>query len=152
MLIGVISDTHKLVRESALLALAGVDVLLHAGDVGAPAVLSTLASIAPVHAVRGNVDRDEWADVLPASCDLEFDGVHIHMRHDRHSPVAPGHDAAFDVVISGHSHKPGLDTVGSVLYLNPGSAGPRRFSLPISEALITAADGQCRAELVTLDN
>src|SRR5687768_298993 len=132
-LIGVISDTHGLVRPQAIEALTGVDMILHAGDIGDGAVLATLRDIAPVVAVRGNNDKGEWSNSLPDSEVVEIGPVSIYMMHNLKeiniSPVG-----AFQVVVSGHSHKPVIEEKRGVLYVNPGSAGPRRFSLPISVA------------------
>jgi hypothetical protein len=144
--IGVIADTHGLLREEAAAALAGCDRILHAGDVGAPAVLDALRAIAPVHAIAGNVDRGAWADALPQRLVLALGGVRIRMLHDRKA-LAPGEAADVDVVVSGHSHQPRLETVDGVLYLNPGSAGPRRFRLPVSVGYLHIAHGTVRGEL-----
>jgi putative phosphoesterase len=148
--VGVISDTHGLVRESALAALRGVAHVVHAGDVGSPEVLEALAAIAPVTAVRGNNDRGAWARRLPERATLDVGGARILVVHDRHELDAD-EAAGFDVVVSGHSHRPGAERVGGALYLNPGSAGPRRFTLPISLARLSIAGGAVRCRLVTLD-
>jgi putative phosphoesterase len=149
--IGVISDTHGLVRPAALAALAGSDLILHAGDVGAPEVLEALRAIAPVVAVRGNVDKGAWADGLPPADVVRADEALLYVLHDRHTldldPVAAG----FAAVVSGHSHAPALETRGGVVYLNPGSAGPRRFTLPVAVGRLHV-DGACVAgELVILE-
>jgi putative phosphoesterase len=132
MKIGVISDTHGLLRPDAVTALQGVEHILHAGDVGNAAILYQLAQIAPVTAVRGNIDRNGPCAKLPATELIELAGVSIYMLHDVHEldldPVAAGIQA----VISGHSHKPLIERKKGVLYFNPGSAGPKRFSLPVS--------------------
>jgi putative phosphoesterase len=132
MKIGVISDTHGLLRPEAIAALRGVEHILHAGDVGDPAILDELRRIAPLTAIRGNIDRIGPCAQLPALELIELNGRSIYMLHDVHEldldPVAAG----IQVVVSGHSHKPLIDWKKGVLYFNPGSAGPRRFSLPIS--------------------
>src|SRR5215207_3817571 len=132
-LIGVISDTHGLVRPQAIEALAGVDMILHAGDIGTSEVLDTLRDIAPVVAVRGNNDKGQWAESLPHWEVVEIGSVSIYMLHDlKEIDISPA--GTFQVVVSGHSHKPAIEERRGVLYVNPGSAGPRRFSLPISLA------------------
>jgi putative phosphoesterase len=141
MTIGVISDTHGMLRDEALIALTGVDHILHAGDVGDPGILAALAEIAPVTAIRGNVDTSGACAELPATEAVELGGKLFYLVHSVHDldidPVAAG----VAVVVSGHSHKPGIELRSGVLYLNPGSAGPRRFKLPISLALVTLKDG-----------
>jgi len=136
MLIGVISDTHGLLRPEALEALASVEHIIHAGDIGSPEIIPRLAEIAPVTAIRGNVDTQLWSRELPAWEVVTLAGRTIYVIHDRADlevdPVAAG----FDLVISGHSHQPKTETVGGVVYLNPGSAGPRRFKLPITLATV----------------
>jgi putative phosphoesterase len=149
-MIGVISDTHGLLRPEAIAALAGVEHILHAGDVGDPAILERLGQIAPVTAIRGNIDEDGPCGHLPATEVVTLHGHTLYMLHDRHGldldPVAAG----FSAVISGHSHRPLIEWQKDVLYLNPGSAGPRRFSLPISLALL-AVDGRVlQPRLMTL--
>ena len=123
MRIGLISDTHGLLRPEAANALAGSDLILHAGDVGAPGILDELEKIAPVRAVRGNVDIEAWARRLPATRDVEAEGRVIHLLHNV-GQLVPGR---FDVVVFGHSHQPLVETRNGVLFVNPGSAGPRRF-------------------------
>ena len=149
MEIGVISDTHGLLRPEALRALAGVDHIVHAGDIGTPAVLEALAAIAPVTAVRGNNDRDAWARKIPETATVELGGARVLVIHDRKElrAVPPG----IACVIAGHSHKPLAETAGGVLFLNPGSAGPRRFSLPISVARLRIVRGKPAAEIVVFD-
>jgi uncharacterized protein len=150
MKIGVISDTHGRLRPEALQALAGVDHILHAGDVGDAAILDALARIAPVSAVRGNIDRSGRCATLPATELVELGGASFYLLHDVHEldldPVAAG----ISVVVSGHSHKPGIERRHGVLYLNPGSAGPRRFSLPVTVAIVSLTDGAPQAEIVEL--
>lgn len=136
MLIGVISDTHGLLRPEAVQRLAGVAHIVHAGDIGRPEIVEELARIAPVTAIRGNVDTGGWAQAWPETRTLSLGGRTLYLLHDRNAlrldPVAEGIDA----VISGHSHRPSVETVAGVLYLNPGSAGPRRFTLPVTLATL----------------
>ncbi len=150
MLIGVISDTHGLLRPEAVAALRGVEHIVHAGDVGSPEVLSALATIAPVTAVRGNNDKGTWAAALAETEVVEVGAVSIFVIHDVAEldvdPVAGG----FGVVIAGHSHRPVNEIRAGVLWFNPGSAGPRRFRLPIALGLLTVDDGNVRGEIVTL--
>jgi len=149
-LIGMISDTHGLVRPEAVAALQGVDLILHAGDVGGPEVLETLKGIAPVVAVRGNNDKGEWATQLPDWEVTEVGSIFIYMLHNLNeidlSPAAAG----FQVVVSGHSHKASVEERKGVLYVNPGSAGPRRFKLPVTIARLRVNAGIFAAEIVEL--
>jgi uncharacterized protein len=149
--LGVISDTHGLVRPEALAALAGVERIVHAGDIGTPDVLEALGRIAPVTAVRGNNDRERWAADIPETDVLEIGEVSLYVLHDLHELDLDPRAAGFAAVIAGHSHQPRMEERDGVLYLNPGSAGPRRFKLPISLARLTVTGGRLRAELVTLD-
>lgn len=139
-LIGIISDTHGLLRPEARVALRGADMILHAGDIGNREILEELNTIAPVTAVRGNNDRGDWAAGLPADQLIEVEGISIYMIHDvkqlNFSPESMG----YHVVVTGHSHKPSIEERMEVLYVNPGSAGPRRFKLPVSAALLEIAD------------
>ncbi len=141
MLIGVISDTHGLLRPEALAALRGVEHILHAGDVGDIAILDALREIAPVTAIRGNVDVEGACAELPATDVVELGGQLFYLVHSVHdldiNPVAAG----VSVVVSGHSHKASVEMQGGVLYFNPGSAGPRRFSLPVTVGFVTVEDG-----------
>ena len=134
--IGLISDTHGLLRPQALRALEGSDLIIHSGDVGDPEILESLKTLAPVFAVRGNVDTDPWALALPETEVIETDPATIYVLHDVHAldldPVAAG----FHIVVSGHSHKASREEHNGVLFLNPGSAGPRRFDLPVTVALL----------------
>lgn len=148
--IGLISDTHGLLRPEAMEALRGSDVILHAGDIGDAAILDALAGIAPVHAVRGNNDRDAWAMRIPGTLDLEFAGVRLHMLHDLKTLAIDPKSAGIGVVVAGHSHRPAIDEREGVLYVNPGSAGRRRFSLPVSVGELCIADGRAQARIVTL--
>lgn len=149
-LLGVISDTHGLLRPEAVAALAGVDLILHAGDVGAAHVLDALRAVAPVVAVRGNVDTGAWAASLPLTEVVAVDAVDIYMLHDLKQLDLNPAAAGFRVVISGHSHRPVIEEQQGVLYLNPGSAGPRRFNLPICLAHLTIQGGQAHADLIDL--
>jgi len=146
--IGVISDTHGLVRPEALAALRGCDAIVHAGDIGKPAVLEQLAELAPLTAIRGNVDT--WATDLPDTAVLTFAAKRFYVIHDVKGLDIDARAAGFAAVISGHSHMPKSEVRDGVLYLNPGSAGPRRFKLPIAVARIRVHEGGVEAELVAL--
>jgi len=173
LIVGVISDTHGLLRPEALAALEGVDAIVHAGDIGGAGILDALRRIAPVVAVRGNNDRDAWAASLPEIAKTEIGGTRIWVVHDlnslrahlgrrgpspatacgAHEHAELGKDAAFAgvaVVISGHSHNPRVERRGGLLFLNPGSAGPRRFRLPIAVARLHLGPAGPRAEIVEL--
>lgn len=150
VILGVISDTHGLLRPEAVEALRGSDRILHAGDVGAPEILEALAQIAPVTAIRGNVDTDAWARALPKTEVVEAGGVSIYMLHDLGQLDLKLGAAGFRVVVYGHSHQPKIEEKNRVLYFNPGSAGPRRFRLPVSVGRLTIEAGTVRAELVEL--
>jgi putative phosphoesterase len=146
--VGVISDTHNLVRPEAAKALSGSDLILHAGDICRREVLDELARIAPVLAVRGNNDRGRWARDLPLSRTIEIAGYRIHVIHDRKELSAD--PAGFDAVVSGHSHRPDVHRSEGILYLNPGSAGPRRFKLPVAVARLSVGESGLRARIVEL--
>ena len=151
-LIGLISDTHGLLRREAASAFTGVDRILHAGDTGRPEVLDALAAIAPVTAVRGNVDTGGWAESLPLETIVPIDGFNICILHDRQQMTIDPKAANVSAVVSGHSHKPLIETIDGVLYINPGSAGPRRFSLPISIGFLQLSpEAPIKAWLRTLD-
>ena len=135
-IVGVISDTHGLLRPEALVALDGSDYIIHAGDIGDPEILDKLAEIAPVTAVRGNVDRAAWARKIPATNVLEVGGISIYVLHSLQELDLKPEAAGFAAVISGHSHVSKQETKSGVLYFNPGSAGPRRFRLPVSVGLL----------------
>lgn len=143
--IGLVSDTHNLLRPEVLEFLRGSDHILHAGDICDPEVLETLAGLAPLTAVRGNNDRGDWAKSLHEMRTLRFNGVAVHVLHDL-KELDPAHGA--QVVVSGHSHKPRVEQRDGVLYVNPGSAGPRRFSLPISAGELRIEGGRVTAHLV----
>ncbi|MDH1213336.1 metallophosphatase family protein [Pseudomonas chengduensis] len=151
MRIGLIADTHNLLRPEALAALQGVAHLIHAGDIGGPHILADLERIAPLSVVRGNNDQDSWADAIPERLTLRFGAIALHVLHDLKQldidPTAQG----IDVVIAGHSHKPLHEKRNGVLYLNPGSAGLRRFKLPIGVGILHIEDGRARAKLITLE-
>ena len=149
--VGVISDTHGLLRPEAVAALTGVERIVHAGDIGSPDVLSRLERMAPVVAVRGNNDRDAWAADIPETEVVEVGGVSLYVLHDLHELDLDPRAAGFAAVIAGHSHQPRLDERDGVIYLNPGSAGPRRFKLPISLARLTVTDSRVQARLLTLE-
>jgi putative phosphoesterase len=148
--LGVISDTHGLLRPEAVEALRGSDRILHAGDIGSSEVLEALAKIAPVTAVRGNVDTAPWARSLPETEVVEAGGASIYILHDRGQLDLKPEAAGFRVVVYGHSHQPKMDEKNGVLYFNPGSAGPRRFRLPVSVGRLTITAGKAQAELVEL--
>ena len=151
MQLAVISHTHGLLRPEAVEALRGAQQVIHAGDVGSPEILKKLATIAPVTAVRGNVDRDAWAQQLPETQVLETGGISIYLLHDLTQLDVKPEAAGFRVVISGHSHIPKQEVHNGVLYFNPGSAGPRRFKWPVSVGRLSIEGGEVSAELVTLD-
>jgi putative phosphoesterase len=146
----VISDTHGLLRPEALSALAGVQHLIHAGDVGAPEVLERLGVLAPVTAVRGNNDYGGWAAELPEATTFELAGLRLHLLHNLAELGVEPAAHSIRVVIAGHSHRPVLRESGGVLYLNPGSAGPRRFRLPVSVAQLEIRGETVEARLIEL--
>jgi hypothetical protein len=148
--IGVISDTHGLLRPQAVEALRGCEMLIHAGDVGRSQILETLRGLAPVVAVRGNTDTDEWAETLPETEVVEGLGRRIYLLHDVDRLDLDPEAAGFGAVISGHSHRPEIRRRAGVLYLNPGSAGPRRFDLPISVARLRLEGEELQAEILHL--
>jgi len=148
--IGLISDTHSLLRPEAIAALRGSDYLVHAGDICDAQIIAALTQIAPLTVVRGNNDRGLWAQGIPESAVLQVGGIAIYVIHDlatlRLDPAAAG----MHVVVSGHSHKPAITRRDGVLFVNPGSAGPRRFRLPISVGRLRISDGKVEAELIEL--
>ena len=149
--IGLISDTHGLLRNEALQTLRGSDLIIHAGDVGDPKILEALANIAPLVAVRGNVDTAAWAKSLPETAAVEAESAHIYVLHDLNTLDLDPAAAGFDIVVNGHSHRPGRTERKGVLYINPGSAGPRRFKLPITVALLDLGVIPWRLEFVDLE-
>jgi putative phosphoesterase len=150
MVIGVISDTHGLLRPEALDALRGAEHIIHAGDVGGSDILAMLRKIAPVTAIAGNVDVEAWAKKLPGSEVVELEGLSFYVLHNLRAIDLKPKAAGFAAVISGHSHKPGYEFSDSVLYFNPGSAGPRRFKLPVTVGKIEIRDGELFPEIIEL--
>ena len=148
--IGLISDTHGLLRAQAIEALSGSELILHAGDVGKPEILTALREIAPVIAVRGNVDTADWARTLPETAVAEAGKVLLYVLHDVHALDLNPATAGFHVVVTGHSHQPGEFERDGVLYINPGSAGPRRFHLPVTVARLNLDCTPFEAEFVEL--
>jgi len=148
--IGIISDTHGLLRPEALAALRGSEHIIHAGDVGDPEILDQLRTIAPVTAIRGNVDKGEWSRKLPSTEVVEIAGVSIYVLHDLAQLDLKPEGAGFRVVISGHSHMPKQESRNGVLYFNPGSAGPRRFKLPISVGKLVIEGKKMRGEILEI--
>jgi len=148
--VGLISDTHGLLREEALLALAGCDLILHAGDLGKPEIIDRLQAVAPLVAVKGNIDKGAWASVLPKTAVVAAGFLLIYVLHDIQEldmdPVATG----FNIVISGHSHQPSRTERSGVLYVNPGSAGPRRFRLPITVARLDLGRSPWKVDFISL--
>lgn len=149
-IIGVISDTHGLVRPEAMVALKGVELIIHGGDIGKAEVLQSLSLIAPVCAIRGNNDRDGWAKKLPDVLNLRVNGLKFHVIHDVNELEGDPNAARIHSVISGHSHKPGIMKRGEVLFVNPGSAGPRRFRLPVTIARLDIHRGSLSSEILEL--
>lgn len=150
MRVGLISDTHGLLRPEALEALAGVQAIIHGGDIGGPEVLERLGALAPVHAVRGNNDQGPWARKLPATLMLPLAGVRILVVHDVKALSVEAGAARPQVVVSGHSHEPGVIEREGILFVNPGSAGPRRFKLPVTVGYLTLVNGSAEAKLRNL--
>lgn len=148
--IGLISDTHGLLRPQALAALRGSDAILHAGDIGDPAILDRLAEMAPVTAVRGNNDIGDWARRIPETAEVKIAGITIHMLHDLALLDIDPARKDVGVIVTGHSHQPKSRRENGVLYINPGSAGPRRFTLPISIGKLHLRNGEITDELITL--
>jgi putative phosphoesterase len=150
MSVGVLSDTHGLLRPEAIAALRDSELILHAGDVGDPEILERLRNIAPTVAVRGNVDTGKWASALPQTEVVEIGTLQLYMLHDLAALDLDPKAAGFAAVISGHTHRPAADIHGGVLYLNPGSAGPRRFTLPIAVARLQVDGAELSHEIVEL--
>jgi len=151
VIIGVISDTHGLLRPEALAALQGSDYIIHAGDVGDPQILNELAAIAPLTAVRGNVDHGAWAQKLPTTNVLEIGETAIYVLHNLRELDLKPEAAKFSAVVYGHTHVPKRELKNGVLYFNPGSAGPRRFNLPVSVGRLHLTNGGLESEIVTLE-
>jgi uncharacterized protein len=148
--IGLISDTHGLIRQEALAALKGSDLIIHAGDVGNLGVIEQLRAVAPVVAVRGNVDTGAWASQLPTTAVVEAGSILIYVLHDIQQLDLDPAAAEFNIVVSGHSHKPSRTERSGVTYLNPGSAGPRRFQLPVTVARLTLLQSPWSVEFIDL--
>lgn len=149
--VGVIADTHGLLRPEAASALAGVDLIIHAGDIGSPDVLEELARIAPVTAVRGNNDKGAWAEALANDEVVQVESAYLYVVHElEHLDLDPA-AAEFQAVITGHSHRPSTEVRDGVLFLNPGSAGPRRFTLPIALARLSVNGSQLSPELIQVE-
>ena len=148
--VGLISDTHGLLREEAVRALEGSDLIIHAGDVGKPGIIDALQALAPVVAVRGNIDRGAWASALPMTATAAAGPASVYVLHDIRQleidPLAEG----IRVVVSGHSHKPGSEERAGVLYVNPGSAGPRRFRLPLTVARLRLQGSSLTVDFIEL--
>ena len=149
--IGLISDTHGLFREEVMDALCGSELILHAGDVGKPEILEELRKLAPVVAVRGNVDTEPWTHALPVTAIAEAGAAMIYMIHDLKEMDLNPATAGFQIVVSGHSHKPGKMQRDGVLYINPGSAGPRRFRLPVAVARLNLSSTPYAVEFLELE-
>ena len=150
MIIGVISDTHGLLRPEAVEALRGSEHIIHAGDIGTRDVIPALEKIAPVTAIRGNVDREPWTKQFRETEVVELAGVYIYIIHDLNAIDLNPRAAGFAAVISGHSHQPKQEVRDGVLYFNPGSAGPRRFRLPISVGRLEIVDGKVSGRIIEL--
>jgi len=151
MRIGVISDTHSLLRPEAIAALRGSHRILHAGDIGDPGILDRLRELAPVTAVRGNVDRGPWAAALPETELVEIEGLSIYLIHDLGRLDLKPEAAGIRVVVSGHSHQPKIEENNGVVFFNPGSAGPRRFRLPVSIGVLEINAGNIQKHLTKLE-
>jgi putative phosphoesterase len=148
--VGLISDTHGLMRPEALATLRDSDLIIHCGDIGDSAVLEVLQTLAPVRAIRGNNDKGAWASSLPA-CDVVEVGSHkIYVLHNLADLDLDPAEAGFTVVVSGHSHKPVIEKRGKILFVNPGSAGPRRFTLPVTIATLALRPSRCEAKIIEL--
>jgi hypothetical protein len=150
VVIGVISDTHGLLRPEAVELLRGSEHIIHAGDIGSPEIIPALEKIAPVTAIRGNVDTQAWARRFAEAEVVELEGLHIYVIHDANALDLDLRAAGFAAVISGHSHQPKQEMKDGVLYFNPGSAGPRRFKLPISVGRLEITEGKLRAEVLPI--
>ena len=150
MIVGVISDTHGLLRAEAVELLRGSEHIIHAGDIGSPEIIPALEKIAPVTAIRGNIDTQPWARSFPETEVVELGGLHIYIIHDVNALDLNPKAAGFAAVISGHSHRPKQENKDGVLYFNPGSAGPRRFNLPITVGRIAIAGGNLSGEILRI--
>jgi putative phosphoesterase len=150
IIVGLIADTHGLIRPEAIHALRGSNLLIHAGDVGDPEVVEQLRALAPTFVVRGNIDNGAWAATLPETEVVEVDGRSIYVLHDISELDLDPAAAGFAAVVSGHSHQPSIQRRKGVLYVNPGSAGPRRFKLPVTVALVRVTGDEMHPEIVEL--
>lgn len=149
--VGLISDTHGLLRPEALRALAGVQRIVHAGDIGGPEILSRLSAIAPVDAVRGNNDIADWAAGLPDHLTLQIEGVRVHVVHDiKKRESAANESGGYEIVVAGHSHHPSVVRQGGLLFVNPGSAGPRRFRLPVAVGILEVSADAAEARILEI--
>lgn len=149
--IGIISDTHGLLRPEAVIALAGSEIIIHAGDIGSRDVLDQLRDIAPIFAIRGNIDKGDWAKGLPETEVVPVNDRHLYVLHDLNElDLDPG-AAGFDCVVSGHSHQPSVEERSNILYLNPGSAGPRRFKLPVAVGRLQVGQAGLLGEIIHLE-
>ncbi len=146
--VGVVSDTHGLLRPEVLAVFRRVELILHAGDIGDPDILRKLGSVAPVIAVRGNNDKGKWAAKIPEYKVVEVGSVRIYLLHNLKEMVEPS--SGFHAIVTGHSHRPSVDKRDGILFVNPGSAGPRRFKLPVSVALLTVDGQTVKAQVVEL--
>ncbi len=150
IILGVISDTHGLLRPQAIAALVGSDLIIHAGDVGKPEVIDRLGGVAPTFVVRGNIDNGSWAARLPSTQTVEVAGLRFFVLHDIAQLALDPAAAGFAAVVFGHSHRPSIETRAGVLLLNPGSAGPRRFTLPITVARVRVSGQRMHPEIIEL--
>lgn len=150
VIVGVIADTHGLLRPQALDLLRGSEHIIHAGDIGAPEIVPALEQVAPVTAIRGNIDRQAWAQCFPETEVVELAGLHIYIIHDVEVLDLNPKAAGFAAVISGHSHRPRQQLKDGVLYFNPGSAGPRRFTLPVTMGRLEISKGNVKGEILNL--
>jgi putative phosphoesterase len=149
-IVGVVSDTHGYLRPEVVEAFEGVDLIIHAGDIGRLDVIHQLQDVAPVCAVRGNVDREAWAKYYPAATTVKVGDLRFHVLHEISQLDLDPHDAGIAAVVSGHSHRSSIENQNGVLYLNPGSAGPRRFTLPVTIARIDVSGKKIRPEIIEL--
>ena len=150
MVVGVISDTHGLLRPQALQLLRGSGHIIHAGDIGAPEIVPALEQVAPVTAIRGNIDKQDWARRFSEAEVVELAGLHIYIIHDAQALDLNPKAAGFAAVISGHSHRPHQQLKDGVVYFNPGSAGPRRFKLPVTLGRLEIAQGRVKGEILNI--
>jgi uncharacterized protein len=149
-LIGVISDTHGLLRPEAQKSLIGTNIIIHAGDIGNVEIIRNLEKITPVKAIRGNIDREKWSDEFTETLNLKFEGKKIFVIHNIKDLHFIPEEKDYEIIISGHSHKPSIKNENGILYLNPGSAGKRRFNLPVSTAQIKIVDDKISVKIIEL--